>query len=86
MNNGQTDFYKDGYTDISGRFDYASLSVDKLKGVEKFAILVKHDKYGSKVFDCNPPLNVWVSIYNLWLVCLIFQTLLKLCNFINHKK
>jgi hypothetical protein len=30
MKNGTTQFYKDGYTDRRGRFDYASLSTSKL--------------------------------------------------------
>jgi hypothetical protein len=30
MKNGTTSFYKDGYTDRRGRFDYASLSTSKL--------------------------------------------------------
>jgi len=58
LRNGTIDFYKDGYTDISGRFDYSSISVDKLKNVEKFAILIMDESYGSKTIECNPPLNM----------------------------
>mgnify|MGYP000850437967 FL=1 len=57
MKNGTEEFYKDGYTDISGRFDYASISVDKLKHVKRFAILVSHPIHGSKILECKPPLN-----------------------------
>jgi len=49
LRNEEVDFYKDGYTDISGRFDYVSISVDKLKNVEKFAIFTHHDDYGVKI-------------------------------------
>ncbi|MDG1897698.1 MAG: hypothetical protein P8J37_22595 [Fuerstiella sp.] len=30
MKNGSTQFYKDGHTDLRGRFDYASLSTNDL--------------------------------------------------------
>ena len=58
MKNQTEEFYKDGYTDVAGRFDYASISVDKLKHVEKFAILVSHEVHGSKILECRPPLNI----------------------------
>ena len=51
-------FYRDGYTDICGKIEYAQTSGDKLKDVQKFAILVHHDKHGSKILECNPPKNV----------------------------
>lgn len=48
-------FYKDGYTDHRGKFDYASLSTDKLSSVNKFAILILHEKYGAVVKAADPP-------------------------------
>ena len=33
-------FFRDGYTDMRGKFDYAQTSGDKLKDVRRFAILV----------------------------------------------
>jgi hypothetical protein len=39
-------FYKDGYTDLRGRFDYASLDPESLKTVEKFSIFVMSDELG----------------------------------------
>jgi hypothetical protein len=33
-------FYRDGYTDIRGKIEYAQTSGDKLKDVKRFAILV----------------------------------------------
>jgi len=33
-------FYKDGYTDLRGRFDYSSKSGGDISSVEKFGILV----------------------------------------------
>lgn len=53
--NGSTTFYKDGFTDVRGRFDYVSLTTDKLDEVERFAILVTSDDYGSTVVEVAPP-------------------------------
>ena len=39
-NYGENEFYKDGYTDIRGKFDYASISTDQLNKTKKFAIFV----------------------------------------------
>jgi hypothetical protein len=53
---GATAFFKDGYTDIRGKFDYASTSsAAKLADVQKFAILVMSDTLGSLIKECNPP-------------------------------
>lgn len=37
---GKESFYRDGYTDIRGKFEYANCSGDKLKSVTKFSILI----------------------------------------------
>ena len=37
---GRSGFYKDGYTDLRGKFDYATKSDGDLAGIDKFAILV----------------------------------------------
>jgi hypothetical protein len=55
MGNGQVKFYKDGYTDIRGRFDYASLSTNDLDGAQKFSLLVLSDEYGAMVREATPP-------------------------------
>src|SRR5262249_21721100 len=52
---GAVAFYKDGYTDIAGRFDYATLSTDDLDRVERFAILVVADDAGATVTEAAPP-------------------------------
>lgn len=52
---GNIDFYKDGYTDLRGFFDYASLSTDDLDHVERFAILVASDQHGALVREAAPP-------------------------------
>ncbi|HEV7281501.1 MAG TPA: hypothetical protein VGN57_14970 [Pirellulaceae bacterium] len=52
---GSIRFYKDGYTDLRGRFDYASLSTSDLDSVERFAILVMSDEHGAVVKELEPP-------------------------------
>jgi hypothetical protein len=52
---GEVAFYKDGYTDLRGRFDYATLSTDDLGQVERFAILVASDEAGATVLEAPPP-------------------------------
>jgi hypothetical protein len=55
--NGQVRFFKDGYTDLRGRFDYSSLNTDSIEAVERFAILVIHDDFGAIVREVQPPLR-----------------------------
>ncbi len=53
--NGQVKFYKDGYTDLRGRFDYSSLNTDELGGVQKFSVLVLNEEHGAVVREATPP-------------------------------
>ena len=53
--NGNVKFYKDGYTDLRGRFDFASLNTNELDIVTKFSILVLSDSNGALVRESNPP-------------------------------
>ncbi|PCI36264.1 MAG: hypothetical protein COB53_10110, partial [Elusimicrobia bacterium] len=55
MDNGQVRFYKDGYTDHRGRFDYASLSTNEQDHVKKFSILVLSEKNGATIRETDPP-------------------------------
>ena len=52
---GAVAFYKDGYTDVAGRFDYATLSTDDLDRVERFAILIVADDAGATITEAAPP-------------------------------
>ncbi len=52
---GRVKFYKDGYTDLRGRFDYASLSTDDLNQTVRFAILVLSEKHGALIREAQPP-------------------------------
>ena len=55
MADGSVKFYKDGYTDLRGRFDFASLNTNALDVVKKFSILVLSDDFGALVREANPP-------------------------------
>ncbi len=52
---GATKFYKDGYTDLRGRFDYASLSTNDLDAVQKFSVLILSEEHGALVREATPP-------------------------------
>ena len=53
--NGAPVFYKDGYTDLRGKFDYASLSTGDLDGATRFSILVMSEEFGATVKEVQPP-------------------------------
>ena len=55
MKDGRVRFYKDGYTDLRGRFDYASLSTNELDFVARFSLLVLSDAHGALVREAAPP-------------------------------
>ncbi len=55
MADGSVKFYKDGYTDLRGRFDFASLNTNALDVAKKFSILVLSDEFGALVREANPP-------------------------------
>ncbi len=48
-------FFKDGYTDLRGRFDYTSLSTDELEHVDKFSLLIMSKSHGAVVREADPP-------------------------------
>ena len=52
---GSAKFYKDGYTDLRGKFDYASLNTSQLGTAQRFAFLVMTEKNGSLVKEAAPP-------------------------------
>ena len=53
--NGTPVFYKDGYTDLRGKFDYASLSTGDLDSSTRFSILIMSEKHGATVKEVQPP-------------------------------
>ena len=52
---GKPQFYKDGYTDLRGKFDYASLSTDEIDRASRFSILVMSESNGAVVEETKPP-------------------------------
>ncbi len=55
MQDGRVKFYKDGYTDLRGRFDYTSLNTNELDFVERFSLLVLSEDHGAIVREAKPP-------------------------------
>jgi len=55
MKDGRVRFYKDGYTDLRGRFDFTSLNTNELDFVERFALLILSEKHGAIVREAAPP-------------------------------
>jgi hypothetical protein len=55
MGDGSIRFYKDGYTDLRGRFDYSSLNTDELGNVRRFSVLILSEDHGAIVREAAPP-------------------------------
>ncbi len=54
-NAGAVKFYKDGYTDLRGQFDYTSISTNELETTQRFSLLVLHPEHGTSVRESEPP-------------------------------
>ena len=52
---GSVKFHKDGYTDLRGRFDYASVNTPDRQAVQRFSILVLSDDRGATIREAAPP-------------------------------
>jgi len=52
---GKVSFYKDGYTDLRGRFDYATLNSNDISNIEKFALFIMNDDLGSVIKEAKAP-------------------------------
>ena len=48
-------FYKDGYTDLRGKFDYASVSTSDISDASRFSILVMSEEHGATVLEAPVP-------------------------------
>jgi hypothetical protein len=55
MSDGSIRFYKDGYTDLRGRFDYSSLNTNELDSVRRFSVLILSKDHGAIVREAAPP-------------------------------
>ena len=56
--NGEIKFFKDGYTDMRGKFEYGYNNTEKLTNIEKLSILVMSEKFGSVIKECKLPTMV----------------------------
>jgi hypothetical protein len=52
---GSVKFHKDGYTDVRGRFDYASVNTPERQPIRRFAVLVLSDDRGAVIREAAPP-------------------------------
>ena len=52
---GTTKFFKDGYTDLRGKFDYTSLNTNEIDQVSDLSILIMSEKSGAVVKSAKPP-------------------------------
>jgi hypothetical protein len=55
LQDGTVRFHKDGYTDLRGRFDYASLSDDPNLAAQRYAVLVLDEQRGAVIREIAPP-------------------------------
>jgi len=63
IRDGKSQFYKDGYSDLRGRFDYRTLSTDQLRSAKRLSILVSTEKYGSVIKEVDVPLEFITRSY-----------------------
>lgn len=52
---GTVKFHKDGYTDLRGRFDYASVSTSERQPISRFAILALSEERGALIQEAATP-------------------------------
>jgi hypothetical protein len=55
---GVVNFYKDGYTNLRGRFDYALTNAGDVNNIERFSVLIMSDEFGSLIKEVDPPSTV----------------------------
>ncbi|CAD8128767.1 unnamed protein product [Paramecium sonneborni] len=70
---GKSYFYKDGYTDLRGRFDYAFLNSDEILQDKTFAILISDQQNGTVVKEVQTPSTIGKYEGNIKLVSKLWQ-------------
>jgi len=55
---GVVNFYKDGYTDLRGRFDYATLNATDVSSIDKFSLFIMSDELGSLIKETTAPSTI----------------------------
>ena len=56
-------FFRDGFTDIRGKFEYATASGKSLTDVQKFAIFVDYKDLGSQIKEVGKPKKQWAKLF-----------------------
>lgn len=54
----KVEFFKDGYTDLAGKFNYGQVSGKDLSDIKKFAIFINHKHYGSLIKSVDAPTDL----------------------------
>ncbi|MEI6323950.1 MAG: hypothetical protein WCO91_00735 [Gemmataceae bacterium] len=52
---GTVKFHKDGYSDLRGRFDYATVSTPEKQPITRFSVLILSEDQGASIRETNPP-------------------------------
>jgi len=52
---GSVKFHKDGYTDLRGRFDYASVNTPERQAIQRFSVLILSEEKGAVIREAAPP-------------------------------
>ena len=52
---GSVKFHKDGYTDLRGRFDYASVNTPERQAIQRFSVLILSEERGAVIREAAPP-------------------------------
>lgn len=63
---GAVKFFRDGYTDLNGKYEYAQINSKCISDVEKFAIFVNSDEYGAMTKECLPPKSIEIKEIDTW--------------------
>lgn len=58
MKNNSEQFYRDGYTDMNGKFEYMASNRSDMQDIKKLALLIISEKYGQLVIEVDPPKEI----------------------------
>ncbi|KRW99353.1 hypothetical protein PPERSA_02465 [Pseudocohnilembus persalinus] len=56
--NDEVVFFRDGYTDLRGKFDYAQSSSIDINSIKEFALYFNHEKFGAAIKKVKPPVQL----------------------------
>ena len=51
-------FYKDGYSDLNGKFNYLIINNNLIKQIKKFYVYIYEVNHGDTIKECFPPKNI----------------------------